>query len=307
MPHMKKSSLASRGSRGSLAAPLPAAAAVPLGSTEELQSPPLNAAMEALRHMRHRAKGATPVTDSDSGYLFGNHVRSMLLACWGAMGAGTALGFASAALGFIEHEPWYNVTPNSPPQNRWIADSLLLGATVGALLSGILLHLVGYRRTLLLSSGGLVILWSLLAASSSVSLIIATRVASGMCVGVVTNCACLYVADVSPPSKRAFFGGLSEVAMSAGLLVAYLLGGLAWELQAGGCALASVPVLALHSYVVENPRWLLIRGRSLDADTAVMRLYGIDPPPDFRRQRLQGAPPAEPEPVHLRWPTQASG
>ncbi|KAK8779982.1 hypothetical protein V5799_018674 [Amblyomma americanum] len=92
--------------------------------------------MEALRHMRHRAKGATPVTDSDSGYLFGNHVRSMLLACWGAMGAGTALGFASAALGFIEHEPWYNVTPNSPPQNRWIADSLLLGATVGALLSG---------------------------------------------------------------------------------------------------------------------------------------------------------------------------
>ncbi|XP_077512463.1 solute carrier family 2, facilitated glucose transporter member 12-like [Amblyomma americanum] len=210
MAHRKKSSLASRGSRGSLAA-APPTVAVPLSSSEEVQSPPFNAAMDALRRMRPPAKGATPVTDPDSAFPFGHHVQSMLLACCGALGAGTTLGFASVAMVSIEHQPWYNVTPNSPPHNRWIADSLLLGATLGALMSGLLLHLVGYRRMLLLSSGGLAGLWIFLAVSSSVSLIIAGRVASGVCLGVVTNCACLYVADVSPPSKRAFFGSLVEV------------------------------------------------------------------------------------------------
>ncbi|XP_077513056.1 solute carrier family 2, facilitated glucose transporter member 6-like [Amblyomma americanum] len=95
---------------------------------------------------------------------------------------------------------------------------------------------------------------------------------------------------------------LTQVSTSAGALVAYLLGGLAWQLQAAGCALASMPVLALHAYAIENPRWLQMRGRPLDADTAVMRLYGVDPPPDFRPQRPVAAPA---EPAQLRWPRQA--
>ncbi|KAL3246733.1 hypothetical protein MRX96_057464 [Rhipicephalus microplus] len=224
--------------------------------------------------------------------------------CSGTLAAGTALGFASAAMESIERQPWYDL-PRMPPENRWIADSLFLGATVGSLFSGFLLHLVGHRTIMLLSSAGLVSSWMCLAVGNSVSVILVGRVACGLFVGVVANCVCLYVADVAPPAKRTTFGGLPEVAMSAGLLTAYSLSGFPWEVQAGGCALTAVPMLAMQRYIVENPRWLLARDRSLDADTAVLRLYGIDPPADFRQRKVEGASDQQRSADASRWPKEA--
>ncbi|XP_075730803.1 facilitated trehalose transporter Tret1-like [Rhipicephalus microplus] len=260
--------------------------------------------MEALRRMRPPAKGATPVTDPDSALPFGHHFYAMLVACSGTLAAGTALGFASAAMESIERQPWYDL-PRIPPENRWIADSLFLGATVGSLFSGFLMHLVGHRTIMLLSSAGLISSWMCLAVGNSVSVILVGRVACGLFVGVVTNCVCLYVADVAPPAKRTTFGGLPEVAMSAGLLTAYSLSGFPWEVQAGGCALTAVPILAMQRYIVENPRWLLARDRSLDADTAVLRLYGIDPPADFRQRKVEGASDQQRSADASRWPKEA--
>ncbi|KAH6940225.1 hypothetical protein HPB50_026347 [Hyalomma asiaticum] len=201
-------------------------------SADELPSPPYNAAMEALRRMRPPAKGATPVTDPDSMLPCGHHFYAMLVACSGTLAAGTALGFASAAMASIERQPWYDL-PRMPPQNRWIADSLFLGATVGAMFSGLLLHLVGHRTTMLLSSVGLISSWMCLAMGNSVSVILVGRVACGLFVGVVANCACLYVADVAPPAKRTTFGGLPERLLS-GTLFSELVGGTAARLAAGG-------------------------------------------------------------------------
>ncbi|XP_075739759.1 facilitated trehalose transporter Tret1-like [Rhipicephalus microplus] len=260
--------------------------------------------MEALRRMQPPAKGATPVTDPDSALPCGHHFYAMLVACSGTLAAGTALGFASAAMESIERQPWYDL-PRIPPENRWIADSLFLGATVGSLFSGFLLHLVGHRTIMLLSSAGLVSSWMCLAVGNSVSVILVGRVACGLFVGVVANCVCLYVADVAPPAKRTTFGGLPEVAMSAGLLTAYSLSGFPWEVQAGGCALTAVPMLAMQRYIVENPRWLLARDRSLDADTAVLRLYGIDPPADFRQRKVEGASDQQRSADASRWPKEA--
>ncbi|XP_075730796.1 facilitated trehalose transporter Tret1-like [Rhipicephalus microplus] len=254
--------------------------------------------------MRPPAKGATPVTDPDSALPCGHHFYAMLVACSGTLAAGTALGFASAAMESIERQPWYDL-PRIPPENRWIADSLFLGATVGSLFSGFLMHLVGHRTIMLLSSAGLISSWMCLAVGNSVSVILVGRVACGLFVGVVTNCVCLYVADVAPPAKRTTFGGLPEVAMSAGLLTAYSLSGFPWEVQAGGCALTAVPMLAMQRYIVENPRWLLARDRSLDADTAVLRLYGIDPPADFRQRKVEGASDQQRSADASRWPKEA--
>lgn len=254
--------------------------------------------------MRPPAKGATPVTDPDSMLPCGHHFYAMLVACSGTLAAGTALGFASAAMESIERQPWYDL-PRTPPANRWIADSLFLGATVGALISGLLLHLVGHRTTMLMSSVGLISSWMCLAVGNSVSVILVGRVACGLFVGVLANCVCLYVADVAPPAKRTTFGGLPEVATSAGLLTAYSLSAFPWEVQAGGCALTAVPMLAMQSYIVENPRWLLARDRSLDADTAVMRLYGVDPPPDFRQRKIESAADQQKPPDAWLWPKEA--
>ncbi|XP_037573452.2 facilitated trehalose transporter Tret1 [Dermacentor silvarum] len=49
--------------------------------------------------------------------------------------------------------------------------------------------------------------------------------------------------------------------------------------------LAPVSVFVLHSYIVENPRWFVTKGRYRDSNTAMVRLYGDDVPTDFRYSR----------------------
>ncbi|XP_037526309.1 uncharacterized protein LOC119403448 [Rhipicephalus sanguineus] len=272
-------------------------------SMDVLSSPPFNTAMHALRKLKHPAKGATPFSQVDSFRPCGHHVRALLMACSGALAAGMALGYGSAAMPSIERR-FRRDAPSEPPDNRWIPDSLFLGASVGALISGILLHLAGHRRTLLLCSGGLTSFWVSLMLANKVSMMVVSRVAIGICVGVITNCVCLYVTDVAPPAKRTLYGGLVEVATSAGMLCAYAMAGFAWQQQAVGCAMASVPMLALQRYVIENPRWLMSKHLSLDADTALMRLYGVDPPPDFRDHKGKAAEEQKPAATSSRlWPS----
>ncbi|KAL1486159.1 hypothetical protein MTO96_009340 [Rhipicephalus appendiculatus] len=300
----KKSNVPSKASHTSLAPRQQAHGSTLMShSMDALSSPPFNTAMHALRKLQHPAKGATPFSQMDSFRPCGHHVRAMLMACSGSLAAGMALGYASAAMPSIERR-FRHDAPSAPPENRWIPDSLFLGATVGALISGILLHLVGHRRTLLLSSGGLTSFWVSLMLANKVSMIVVSRLAIGICVGVITNCVCLYISDVAPPAKRTLYGGLVEVATSAGMLCAYGMAGLAWQQQAVGCAMASVPMLALHRYVIENPRWLMSKHLSLDADTAVMRLYGLDPPPDFREYKPKGTEEQKPATTSSRlWPS----
>ncbi|XP_050035817.2 facilitated trehalose transporter Tret1-like [Dermacentor andersoni] len=247
-------------------------------------SSPSNAAMAALRRWRPPAKGGSPLDDIDLPPPCGLHERAMLVACLGSCAAGTTLSYTSAAMPFIELEPWYQLQKTAPA-NRWAADVLLLGATGGALLSGILLPLTGHRRTLLISAFGLVCAWICLISSNSVVMLMVSRVASGLWLGALACCSSLYVTDVSPPKKRAFFGGMIEVAMNAGALTACFLDSVKWEFQACLCTLWPLAVLAFQHYVIESPRSLAAKGRRQEANVAASRLYGMDLPPELRQKK----------------------
>ncbi|XP_075548862.1 solute carrier family 2, facilitated glucose transporter member 6-like isoform X2 [Dermacentor variabilis] len=240
--------------------------------------------MDALRRWRPAIKGATPTAAPDDPAAGGRHERAMMVALLVNMSAGTALGYASASMPRIELEPWYTLPP-STPQNQWAGDVLLLGAVAGALLSGLLLNLLGHRRTLLLSAFGLINAWICVIVSNSITMLLIGRVTCGIWLGVSTNSVSLYVCDVAPPAKRAFFGGLTEVAVSLGMLAAYVLGSAAWQMSAVVFTLTPLSVFALHNHIVENPRWFSTKGRYRDSNTAMVRLYGDDVPTDFRYSR----------------------
>ncbi|KAK8781943.1 hypothetical protein V5799_016715 [Amblyomma americanum] len=246
--------------------------------------------MAALRRWQPEFKGGSPLDNSQSPSPCGNHERAMMVACLGSCAAGTTLGFSSAAMPSIEHEPWYKL-PHSYPENRWGEAVFLLGASGGALLSGFLLRFAGNRKTLLLSAFGLLCAWVGLMSCNSIAAFMASRVACGLWLGVTANSALVYVTDVAPPTKRAFFGGLTEVALGAGTLAASTLESARWELQATVCAVWPVMVFALQHYLVESPRWLHDRGSRQEANIAAARLFGIDLPPELRAKK-------EGEPVH---------
>ncbi|KAH8024359.1 hypothetical protein HPB51_022843 [Rhipicephalus microplus] len=263
-----------------------------VASAHEQQQPPPqpasvspgNAAMEALRRWRPPVKGATPTLAAGDPKAGGCHQRAMLVALLVNMSAGTTLGYASVSMSGIELEPWYSL-PRTTPENQWIADILLLGAAAGALLSGFLLHMLGHRRTLLLSAFGLINAWMCIVVSNSVTMLFIGRVTCGIWLGVSTNTVNLYVIEVAPAAKRTFFGGLTEVALSVGMLASYVLGGIEWHISAILFMLAPVPVFVLQACVVENPRWFATKGRYRDSNTAMVRLYGDDAPTDMRLSR----------------------
>ncbi|KAH7951261.1 hypothetical protein HPB52_007222 [Rhipicephalus sanguineus] len=237
--------------------------------------------MAALRSWRPPIKGGSPLEDIDLPPPCGLHERAMLVACLGSCAAGTTLCYASAAMPSIEREPWYELRKTAPA-DRWAADILLLGATGGAILSGVLLHLTGHRSTFLVSTFGLLCAWIGLIASNSLVMLMVSRAASGIWLGAIACCSSLYVTEVAPPRKRAFYGGLNEVAMTAGAVAACFIDRVKWEFQAFLCALWPLAVLAFHQYVIESPRILVARGCRQAANIAASRLYGIDLPPELR-------------------------
>ncbi|XP_075748131.1 facilitated trehalose transporter Tret1-like [Rhipicephalus microplus] len=251
-------------------------------------SSPFNAAMAALRSWRPLIKGGSPLDDVDLPPPYGLHERAMLVACLGSCAAGTTLCCASAAMPSIEREPWYELQKTAPA-NRWAADILLLGATGGALLPGVLLRWTGHRRTLLVSAFGLLCAWVCLIASNSLVMLMVSRAARGIWLGALACCASLYVTDVAPPRKRAFYGELNEVAMSAGAVAVCLIDRVKWEFQAFLCAPWRLAVLAFHQYVIESPSMFIARGCRQAANIAASRLYGIDLPPELRVKKEESA------------------
>ncbi|XP_070393429.1 solute carrier family 2, facilitated glucose transporter member 8-like isoform X4 [Dermacentor albipictus] len=174
--------------------------------------PASNAAMEALRNLKALVKGGTPASNVDTVGARGHYVRAMVAACLCSGAAGTALGFASAAMPSIEHEPWYHLE-KVPPQNRWVVDILSIGAAIGAMLSGLPLWVLGSRRTLLLCVLVAAVSWVVLAASSDTVTLLAARAACGLWLGVTNIGVSLYVAEVAPTEKRSFYVGLAEASV----------------------------------------------------------------------------------------------
>ncbi|XP_050035710.2 uncharacterized protein [Dermacentor andersoni] len=169
-----------------------------------------NAAMEALRNLKTLARGGTPASYVDSVGARGHHVRAVVAACLCSCAAGTTLGFASAAMPSIEHEPWYHLE-KVPPQNRWVVDVLSFAAAIGAMLSGLPLWVLGSRRTLLLCVLVAAVSWVVLATSFDTVTLLAARAACGLWLGVTNIGVSLYVAEVAPTEKRTFYVGLAEV------------------------------------------------------------------------------------------------
>ncbi|XP_049525040.1 uncharacterized protein LOC125946328 [Dermacentor silvarum] len=168
--------------------------------------------MDALRRWRPAVKGATPTAPADDPTAGGRHERAMMVALLVNMSAGTALGYASVSMPRIELESWYNLQPQAHV-NQSVADILLLGAAAGALFSGQLLHLLGTRITLLLSAFGQINSWICVVVSNNVTMLFIGRVTCGIWLGVSANSVSLYICDVAPPTKRTFFGALTEDAV----------------------------------------------------------------------------------------------
>lgn len=203
-----------------------------------------------------------------------------LLAALGGMLFGFDTGIISGALPYISRDFHLGSLGQS-----WIVGSLLLGAVVGAFLSGKLADAISRKWTKFVA--GCVFtgaaLWSAL--SPDAGSLIASRAVLGLAVGASSFVAPMYIAEQSPRKLRGDMTALNQFAgITLGILLAYIasffLVGFSdnWRWMLGFEALPGIALVVAMALVPNTPRWLVQKDRSEEAGRVLERTRpGTDP------------------------------
>ncbi len=179
-------------------------------------------------------------------------------AALGGLLFGYDTGVISGALIFIKRE--FGLTTVA---EEIVVSGVLLGATLGAIVGGKAADLFGRRRVLLVTAAifGIGALASAMAPSPTV--LIVSRVVLGLAIGLASTNVPVYLSEVAPPHARGWVVSLFQLAVTVGIVVAYLTdyafaGVEGWRWMLG---LAVAPALIFGTgmfFLPETPRWLEI-------------------------------------------------
>jgi SP family arabinose:H+ symporter-like MFS transporter len=168
----------------------------------------------------------------------------------------------------------------------WFTSSALVGCILGAAIAGFLADRVGRKATLI----GAAILFILSGLGSTIppnfEILVMARIACGIGIGVASVVAPMYISELSPPNLRGRLGGLYQLFIVLGILLAYLSNWAIlrfaqhpqlalgtnnivhwlfvreyWRGMLGTEVLPAALFLLLLFYVPESPRWLIQAGR----------------------------------------------
>jgi sugar porter (SP) family MFS transporter len=213
--------------------------------------------------------GAASANGSGSNRRFVYVVAS--IAALGGLLFGYDTGIISGALLFIAKDFELNAFLEG-----FIVSSLLLGAIVGAGVSGALSDRLG-RRTIILVAAIIFAVGAIGAGlAPNVGVLIFFRFFLGLGVGSASALVPSYISESAPTDVRGSLSSLFQLAITLGILTAYLVnaafastGSWRWPV-----ALAFVPALVLlvgMYFLPETPRWLVSKDRDEEARRVLSR------------------------------------
>ena len=220
----------------------------------------------------------------DRRYLLG----LALIASLGGFLFGYDTAVISGTIGFVTRQFSLDAI-----REGWYVSSALVGCVAGVAVAGWLSDKFGRRRVLLLSAA----LFSVSAIGCALAIghfdLILYRLIGGIGVGVASMLSPLYIAEISPARVRGRMVALYQLAITVGILTSYfanawLLGysesaaageGLlnlvfveeVWRGMLGAETIPALLFLMLLLVVPESPRWLVTRGRVVEAKHILAR------------------------------------
>jgi MFS transporter, SP family, galactose:H+ symporter len=204
-------------------------------------------------------------------------------AALGGLLFGYDTGVISGAVIFIKKDFALSTFPQ-----ELVVSMVLAGATVAALSGGRLADRFGRRKTLLATSMVFVAGALICAFAPDFSTLVAGRVVVGLGIGLASTTVPVYISEVAPPEARGWQVSLFQLAITIGILAAYLVdyafsasGSWRWML-----GLAVVPGGMLGAgmlFLPESPRWLAKYRHPEEALLVLRRVRGIaDVEPELR-------------------------
>ena len=188
------------------------------------------------------------------------------------------LGHSGAIL-YVKEE--FDLESNAAMEGLIVAMSLI-GATVITTFSGAVSDWIGRRPMLIASSilyfiSGLVMLWS-----PNVYILLLARLLDGFGIGLAVTIVPIYISETAPADIRGLLNTLPQFTGSGGMFLSYcmvfgmsLTSSPSWRLMLGVLSIPSVLYFFLTVFVLsESPRWLVSKGRMLEAKKVLQRLRG---------------------------------
>jgi MFS family permease len=189
-------------------------------------------------------------------------VRVSAIAAIGGLLFGYDTGVISGALLFIKTDLHANTF-----EQQAIVAVLLLGAMVGALASGYLADRISRKWTKVISGTIYAVAALGCAFSVSAAMLIGFRFLLGLSVGTASFVAPLYISEVSPPRVRGGLVSFNQLAITSGILLAYLVDFAfkgfpnEWRWMLGVAAIPGAVLAVGMLTVPRTPRWLVMNGQ----------------------------------------------
>ncbi|EGQ4441598.1 sugar porter family MFS transporter [Staphylococcus pseudintermedius] len=192
----------------------------------------------------------------------------------GALGGllyGYDMGVISGALLYLKDD-----IPLNAYSEGLVVSSMLVGAIVGAGLSGPLSEKLGRRRLVFMISIVFIIGALILALAPTMEILVLGRVIIGLAVGGSTAIVPVYLSELAPTDARGSLSSLNQLMITIGILASYLVNYAfapieGWRWMLGLAVVPSVILMIGVIFMPESPRWLLEK-RGEKAARDVMKL-----------------------------------
>jgi sugar porter (SP) family MFS transporter len=166
-----------------------------------------------------------------------------------------------------------------------VTSLLLVGAAVGAFLTGRIADRIGRRPVILLTAGTFIVGVLGAAFSPGLPFLVIMRFVIGLAVGSASMIVPLYIGELAPPRFRGGLVSLNQLAITSGILVSYLVDyGLGssgnWRLMFGLAAVPAALLLIGMLFQPESPHWLVRQDKEEQARHILSRYRNaeeIDP------------------------------
>jgi SP family arabinose:H+ symporter-like MFS transporter len=220
------------------------------------------------------------------------HKRYVIIVCFIAAIGGFLFGFDTAvisgALPFVVKDFSFDAF-----MEGWFVSSALLGCIFGVIAAGKLSDWKG-RKFVMVLSAGLFFISAVGCMFATASFwLIAFRLIGGIGIGVASMICPLYISEISPPAFRGKMVALYQLAITIGIVAAYLSNALLlkassnheypgfihyilvediWRSMIGIGLIPSFIFWIGLFFIPESPRWLLLKGNSAKADDVLHKI-----------------------------------
>lgn len=181
-------------------------------------------------------------------------------------------GVISGAILFIQKQ-----YPISTFMTEVVVSTVLLGAIIGAIISGKLADYAGRRRMMLCAAAAFIIGTLVCACALNLNWIISGRLIIGFAIGVASYSAPLYISEIAPKNNRGALVILNTIAVTGGIVLAYMAdlyfaASENWRIMFG---LGIIPAILLAlglTLLPQSPRWIAQKGKIKQASNILYKI-----------------------------------